>query len=177
MKQTKVINLFGGPGSGKSTVALGVTYHLKAQERNVELVREYVKKWAWEGILPNKLDQLYITGKQSKAEHMVYGKVDVVVTDCPLLMGVFYDRKYNNLNTVSGAVDQFLDTTSDVKRINFFVQRAKKYIKEGRFCSEESAIETDAELMNFLRERGEAVIQLSGTIPEQVEQVLATLLS
>jgi hypothetical protein len=40
---TVVVNLFGGPGTGKSTTASGVFYHLKRDNRNVELVQEYAK--------------------------------------------------------------------------------------------------------------------------------------
>ncbi len=46
--KTTIINLYGGPGAGKSTSAAYLYYLLKCQQENVELVREYVKKWAWE---------------------------------------------------------------------------------------------------------------------------------
>lgn len=47
--KTRVITLWGGPGSGKSTMAAEIYARLKRQLCNVEMVREYVKGWAWEG--------------------------------------------------------------------------------------------------------------------------------
>ena len=175
--KTTVISLFGGPGSGKTTVSLGVSYELKKREINAELVREYVKKLAWQGIVPKKLDQLYISGQQSNEEYILYNKVKYIVTDCPLLQGPFYDIKYNNLNTTKNSVDLFLKNSNDITRLNFFVQRNKKYIKEGRFCSEESAKKTDEELKLYLKNNNIEYIQLNGTIGEQVEQVINNILS
>lgn len=44
----KVINLFGGPGIGKSTLAAGLFEHMKIAGFNVELVNEYAKDMVWE---------------------------------------------------------------------------------------------------------------------------------
>ena len=38
-----VINLLGGPGCGKSTVAAGIFHQLKSLGYSTELVTEYVK--------------------------------------------------------------------------------------------------------------------------------------
>jgi len=46
---TRVINLLGGPGVGKSTAAAKLFAKYKDEGKSVELVREYVKDWAWEG--------------------------------------------------------------------------------------------------------------------------------
>lgn len=175
--KTLIINLYGGPGSGKSTIAAGVYFELKKKGINAELVREYVKKWAWEGRLPNRLDQLYITGKQTKAEHMLYGKVKVIITDCPVLMGVFYDKKYNNLDTTKIAVDTFLNETSAItERKHYVVKRSKQYDTSGRFCSENSAMNTDIELLDFLSQTIPSnFLQLEGSIDAQVLKILETI--
>ena len=39
----------GPSGCGKSTLAAGLFYDLKLHGLKVELVNEYVKKWAWYG--------------------------------------------------------------------------------------------------------------------------------
>jgi len=41
--KTKVINLFAGPGAGKSTTAAGLFAEMKRANVDVELVTEYVK--------------------------------------------------------------------------------------------------------------------------------------
>lgn len=43
--------------------------------QNAELVREYVKDWAWEGRKINVNDQIYFLGKQVRRETMLYGKL------------------------------------------------------------------------------------------------------
>ena len=151
---TKVINMFGGPGSGKSRTAAYVYSKLKSLDINCELVREYVKKWAWEDILPNKYDQLYITGKQSKTEHMLFGKVDYIITDCPLHMGVFYEQKYYGTQIVEQAVNEFikLAESDGIEYVNFMLRRESKYNESGRFASEEEARNTDIELRQYLND-------------------------
>ena len=88
-KKTTIINLYGGPGTGKSTSAAYFYYLLKAQGKNVELVREYVKDWAWEGRKISTYDQIYFLGKQVRRESMLYGKVDWIVTDSPIMMNLY----------------------------------------------------------------------------------------
>ncbi len=45
---TLVVNLLGGPGSGKSTTAADVFARLKWQDINCELVTEFAKDLVWE---------------------------------------------------------------------------------------------------------------------------------
>ena len=58
-----VVNLYGGPGSGKSTTAAGIFSELKMLGLNTELVTEYAKDKVWEkheSILDN---QIYVFAK------------------------------------------------------------------------------------------------------------------
>jgi tRNA uridine 5-carbamoylmethylation protein Kti12 len=87
-RKTTIINLYGGPGTGKSTSAAYLYYILKAEGHNVELVREYVKDWAWEGRQISTYDQIYFLGKQVRRESLLYGKVDWIITDSPVMMNL-----------------------------------------------------------------------------------------
>ena len=44
----KVINLFAGPGAGKSTTAAGLFHLMKIAGMNVELVTEFSRSWVVE---------------------------------------------------------------------------------------------------------------------------------
>ena len=44
-----VINLWGAPGSGKSTTAAGLFFLMKINKYKVELVTEYAKDLVWNG--------------------------------------------------------------------------------------------------------------------------------
>ena len=48
-KSPKVINLFGSSCSGKSTTALGLTYHLRLLGYKAEYVSEYAKQLVMSG--------------------------------------------------------------------------------------------------------------------------------
>lgn len=51
MKAELVINIFGGPGVGKSTVAAGLFYRLKCLHYSVELVEEFAKYLVYQGMV------------------------------------------------------------------------------------------------------------------------------
>ena len=153
MSKTLVVSLFGGPGTGKSTCAAGVFAELKNRGVNAELVSEYIKKWAWRGIHPNQFDNLYIFGKQSHAESILYGKVDVVVTDSPILVSAYYEDKYHPTNRlVKPAALRFIELTAaqGVSRKNFWLVRRKAYNPAGRYQTEDQAKEIDSEMDQWL---------------------------
>ena len=95
---TKVINLFGGSGIGKSTLAAALFTEMKTKLYDVELVTEFVKTMAWDGIKPTLYDQVYILGNQSKCETRLYNKVEYVITDSPLFLGPIYEEYYSGYN-------------------------------------------------------------------------------
>lgn len=86
----QIINLFAGPGCGKSTTAAGLFYEMKLRHMNVELVTEYAKDKTWEEHDSALADQLYILAKQHRRISRLKGKVDWVVTDGPILQGLAY---------------------------------------------------------------------------------------
>ena len=44
----KVINIFGGPGTGKSVTAAKLFAELKIQNKNCELITEYAKELVYD---------------------------------------------------------------------------------------------------------------------------------
>lgn len=46
--KTLVVNLFGGPGTGKSTLSANIFARLKMDGVDVEMAPEYVKEVVWE---------------------------------------------------------------------------------------------------------------------------------
>lgn len=150
---TTVVNLFGGPGVGKSTTAAHLFALLKQESERVELVREYVKTWAWEGRKINPLDQLYIFAKQARAEYNLYGKVNWIVTDSPLLTCVVYEQLYSpDLNL---ALPLYLDyqriiRAHGVEEKNFVLRRNKAYDPHGRYQTEAQAKGVDDNVLTLL---------------------------
>lgn len=159
---TRIINLYGGPGAGKSTSAADLFVILKERGANVELAREYVKRWAWERRDITPYDQFYFLGKQIREETQLYGKVDILVTDKPVLMDVMYARRYSGhyvSRGVEAAVRAFYQQSAadNHEHIHVRLLRKKKYMTHGRFQSEDEAREMDREIEALL---GEAPILL-----------------
>lgn len=145
-KETIVINLFAGPGTGKSTTAAGIFYHLKCQGINCELVTEYAKSKVWEDSHKVLHDQIYIFGKQNHKMEILRGKVKVIVTDSPLLLSLLYGTTSTKFKDL---VKEQFDTFDNW---NYFLKRVKKYNTAGRSQTLEEAKELDSELMRILYE-------------------------
>ena len=62
-KMTICCNLFGSPGSGKSTMAALVFSRLKMLNINCELVTEFAKDKVWENNNTALANQLYVFAK------------------------------------------------------------------------------------------------------------------
>lgn len=63
---TMIINIYGGPGIGKSTIAAGLFNLMNVTYEgftSVELVTEYAKDLIWENRLTTLQNQFYIDAK------------------------------------------------------------------------------------------------------------------
>lgn len=142
---TKVINLYGAPGSGKSTIASGLFYHMKMAGLNVELAPEYVKPKLFEENTYVFKDQLYCFAKQNKKLRELNGKVDFVITDSPLLMSLIY-----NSTEVCLFNDFVVQYYRQYDNMNFLLKRNHKYHTEGRMQSEQESDTVGEELEKYL---------------------------
>ena len=75
---SKLINLFGGPGIGKSGVSAGITYELKKRHISCNNPYEFPKRLAWDNNIPAIKDQLYVFANQHRGIAESYGKVDYI---------------------------------------------------------------------------------------------------
>lgn len=164
--KTTVINLFGGSGCGKSTTAALLFARMKLKGLHVELVREYVKYWAWNDRKVREWDQLYLLGKQSAYESMLYGKVDYIVTDSPILLaGMYQEFRSSGKDTyVRDAAEAFMEhaESEGVEYLNFMLTRTKPFDPRGRWETQEQAIELDLFIHNMLLERGKTPLVVCG---------------
>lgn len=156
---TTILTLYSGPGSGKSTSSSLVYGWLKSHQFSAELAREYAKKWAWQGRKISGLDELYLTGKQIHEESQYLGKVDYVVSDKPVLMDVYYARKYASATIargVEGMVRAFYEEVASLghRHVHVFLSRTKPYDPRGRYEDEATARSMDGEIRQMLGEFG-----------------------
>lgn len=148
MKQTVVLSLYGGSGLGKSTLAAEIFVEMKKAGESVELVTEYVKQWAWEGRDNRGLENnVYIFAKQLRRESILYGKVDYIVTDCPLGLCPAYEAFHSPGQTVLWdlfkSVRKNQVDSGRVKHLDFHLMRQHPFKQEGRYETEEEARRVD----------------------------------
>lgn len=176
-KKTIVVNLWGGPGAGKSTSAAGVFYELKRKFVNCELVTEYAKDLVWSETTNLLTNQVHILGEQHNRMFHLKNKVDVIITDSPFLMGVIYaDYDVISPSFEQFVVDEFKRT--DVINVNYLIKRVRHYVSEGRMQDEAGAKAKDKEITDLLRKHNIEYTVLEGkesTVPIIVEQVMSLL--
>lgn len=145
-----IVNLFGGPGCGKSTTAAGVYYHLKMLHLNVELSTEFAKELSWEDRDVALDDQPYILGEQHHRLHRLDGKVDAIITDCPLTMGAAY-LKNNAISYEDAFTKLAIQLFNSMDNFNFFMRRGNgDYSNDGRAQSLQESIEKDKVIEDML---------------------------
>jgi len=149
-----VVNLYGGPSAGKSTVALGLTHLLKMEHLEAEFANEYAKALTLEGranIL--KRDQLYIFAKQHrKLQRLEEAGCRIAVTDCPLLLCCVYFGPGNRYPR-SAFNSLVIGTHDTYENWNFFLKRDPQnpYQQFGRSQSLEEAEALDSMIRSTLR--------------------------
>jgi nicotinamide riboside kinase len=148
MKNTIVVNLIAAPSSGKSTLMADIFAKLKWKNIDCELVTEFAKDLVWEDRQETFKDELYIFAKQNHRLFRVNGKVDVIITDRPLLLTILYNNKYGER---SEELDNLVYSEFEkYNNINYFINRKKPYNPNGRNQTESESDEIAEELANIL---------------------------
>lgn len=157
---TKVVNFYGGPGAGKSTMAGRLFGWMKAERMNVEYVPEFAKDLTWKksGCLD---DQLYVFAEQAHRLYVLKDQVDWILTDSPLLLSCFYVDKGMSKFTDERALwiwkDVFMElvwATYDMyDNVNILVERGdRKFIQAGRNQDEAESREIDTAVESMLKD-------------------------
>lgn len=147
-KQCLVINLIGGPGSGKSTTMAGVFYYLKKHGVNCEMATEFTKEKVWDEQYRILDEQIYIIGRQHHRIRRLVDKVDIIIMDTTLLSSVIYDKTDNKT-----LKDFCLNIFNNFNNMVFFIDRTNiKYQTEGRVESLEKSQAIDEAYKNLMDE-------------------------
>lgn len=154
-KHTIVINAFAGPGAGKTTSCLEVAEKLKKQGFVTEYVQEYAKELVYDNnliMLDGQYEhQFAILNEQMKRINRLYGKVDFIVTDSPILLNNTYLNEDKNTEVYSAYSDSVNKLYGLYNNFNYFVERdTSVFEKEGRIHNLEQSIAIDNELKNML---------------------------
>lgn len=146
-KKGRIINLFAGPGTGKSSTCAALFAELKYRGYNTEMVLEYAKDAAWER-RGHKVFQAqeYIFGKQHFRLSRVAEEVQFAITDSPIFLSIVY-AKPGYLPSLSLVIREAYD---QYENINILLKRNKPYNPKGRLQNEEEARQKDIEIQDVL---------------------------
>lgn len=151
VKKPIIVNLFGAPGSGKSTGAAYIFSQLKLRGINVEYLTEFAKDKTWEKNKKALDDQLYILGESYHKLFICKDQVDVIILDSPLLLSLLY----NNDPLLDTSFTQLVKNLyNSFTNLNFLVNRVKPYNPKGRNETEEESNNLRYKLINILEDMG-----------------------
>jgi hypothetical protein len=128
----------------------GTFFELKTRGVTAEMAPEWFKGKVWEGTAEKLVDdQLYIVAKTNREiRRLMNTGVQVVITDCPLLLSLVYGEKESDIFKQM-VVETFMRYNNTV----VFLNRIKDYDTNGRFQTHKQAMDIDVkvkDIMNFL---------------------------
>lgn len=149
----KVINIFGGPGVGKTTQAYLLCGIMKSKSFNVDFIPEYAKKLVYRNSMDIlQKDQLYIFGKQIH-EYRIRdnSNVEYAICDSPLPLSIAYNRITKSEN-FPHFEDFVWHEFNKFDNINIYLRRETIYDPNGRYQSEEEAKSVDNVVKDVIKD-------------------------
>ena len=170
--KTKIINLFGAAGAGKSTQAMGLVTALRLAGYSAEYVAEYAKDVVYEKHLGKLEDQLYIFAKQRRKQFILQDKgLDFIVTDSPLLLSGFYGIKYNTTDKLMETV--IFNEFHKFSNLNFLLKRTIPFDPTFRLESQQQSDTDYVNMQNFLEANSVEYLDIDES--EKTQQILKLL--
>lgn len=147
--KTVVVNLYGGPGAGKTTCAWEIASELKKRGLNVEYVPEYAKELVWDENLKLLSDQEHIFSEQRHRIERLLGKVEVIVTDASLLNSLVYGK-----NRTPAFEKTVFDAYQSMTNFNMLVRRGETFQQAGRLQNLTESKQLDSQIQAMLKAHG-----------------------
>lgn len=123
---------------------------------SVEYTYEFPKEVAWEGNVSQLKDQFFITANQHRNISRLYGKVEYIIVDSPIVLGCFYEQRYGEGYPASfygeSGLSKFLwSLFGQYENINILLTRNNDtYDPNGRLQNLDEAQEIDMDIKNTL---------------------------
>lgn len=177
-RTTKIINIIGGPGVGKTTIAAGIFESLKKKHLFIEYVQEYAKKLVLLQDFESLNNQYMVSLKQYKLFKIMVGHIDYIITDGPLIHGLYYNRNNpDNTSNVEKTEAKILELVGRFNNINIVIERSRsgfEFETVGRMQTLEESKQIDKEMIKILDEN-----QISYKIfgPEDKDAIIEYILS
>lgn len=173
---SKIINIFSGPGAGKSMFCMEFLAEMKKIGCNKRFTCEYVseaaKEYVWtESPLMDGSEkhQLILLGEQLHKLERLNGNVDYIITDSPLILNALYNKECS-----FGFEEMIVRVMRTYNTKNYFLKRdlSVPYETAGRLQTLDEAIETDKKLKRLL-ERHNISYQEIDYSPKELAKIIA----
>lgn len=168
--KTLIINIIGGPCSGKSTVSAELFARLKKMGVKCELVPEYIKERIYEENNTIKTNQIALFGNEVYSLDNKIRKVDLIVHDGSLLNNIIYDLdddkefhkfvayKYHTYNN-----------------LDFFLDRGSiPFETYGRIHNKQQSLELDKKIKDTYHQVGAKYIEVESR--DAVDKMIPAIL-
>jgi len=169
------IQLFGMPGSGKSTTAAGLFFEMKKQGIKVEYITEIAKDIVYSKDFFTLKDQLMITARQHHQLFKLEGQVDFTINDGPFLIGLAFLQDNEHLPRKEFE-DLVLKMYQSYTNINIFLEKKEDqpHEKYGRRENELECIEIGKKIKNILDENNIQyhVVKISDHVIEDILKII-----
>lgn len=174
-----VVNIFGEPGSGKTSTAAGLFYQLSINGFQAEVVPEAAKLYAWETLQddtgktlmhPVFEQQIFLLGKQNRSLQSLQGKREIAIMECPLLMGAVYKPEKYFQHFMPLILEQF----NAYNNVNILLERNHTFDPQGRVHSENESNDVRSQLKVLLESNSIAYksIKTHDNIDKEIAQYI-----
>lgn len=158
-KKTLCVDIYGGPGTGKSIQQALVFARLKMWGVDAVMSMEAAKRYVY-----SKSEEIHtqegLFGDQLRELELFNGKVDVIVCEAPLLFNIIYDKMYSKTEN-----KDFHRSVANVyndrfRHLEFLLTRVHDYSQDGRYQDEKGAREVDNMIRQVLKDCGRTPIEI-----------------
>ena len=170
-RQTYVINIIGGPGIGKTTISALLFANLKIKGYICEYVQEFAKKLVWLKDYDTLNNQFFVSREQYTLLKQIDGQVDFLITDGPLIHGIYYNNYNKDNNSNTDKVEKFILDSINKININIVLDRVERdYETEGRIQTEQESKDIDVILKHILRTNNFTFLSFRAE-PDEIENI------
>ncbi|AHE95065.1 TPA: AAA family ATPase [Campylobacter fetus subsp. venerealis] len=163
-----VINIYGSPGAGKSTLAKNLKKYMREKRIDVGLISEFATELIENNQKEKLKDQPYVTKGQMLNITRVLKKHDIAISDSPIELGKFYCDPRDEQRT-----NELIKKCKNMyKSINFFLkldeQAKQDYTMERRVHTYAQSKKLQEEMLSslILNDKTSIIIYRSTPIKE-----------